>query len=140
MRQPLAKLSIPASVNIPDEYRSIIADEINIKEIVSEGYTVKLDTKISDELRDEGELRDFVRYIQMLRKSTQFVPTDRPSLTVRTTEEGEEFIERNRDVIVKKGGLGGVKVIVAEPGKVQVAGPCCLAADEPFELEMYLEK
>ncbi|HEY4522640.1 MAG TPA: class I tRNA ligase family protein [Candidatus Paceibacterota bacterium] len=140
VRQPLAKLSIPASVNIPDEYRSIIADEINIKEIVSEGYTVKLDTKISDELRDEGELRDFVRYIQMLRKSTQFVPTDRPSLTVRTTEEGEEFIERNRDVIVKKGGLGGVKVIVAEPGKVQVAGPCCLAADEPFELEMYLEK
>jgi isoleucyl-tRNA synthetase len=63
----------------------IIVDRIekeNLK-IVNDGtLTVGLDTKITDELRKEGFVRDLVRGVQNLRKESGFAVTDRIRLSV----------------------------------------------------------
>ncbi|MCQ2597928.1 MAG: isoleucine--tRNA ligase [Treponema sp.] len=54
----------------------------NLK-VVNEGtLTVALDTKVTDELKKEGYVRDLIRGIQNLRKESGFNVTDRISLTV----------------------------------------------------------
>jgi len=68
VRQPLAKLAITDKALAGDkELAGLIRDEVNIKEVVY-GKSVKLDTKITAELKSEGMLRDLVRYIQDMRK------------------------------------------------------------------------
>ena len=74
VRQPLAKLKIKnAKLKIRDQIISLIKDEVNIKNIAFEESKgemfVVLDTKITSELRKEGEARDIVRMIQQERKN-----------------------------------------------------------------------
>ena len=68
IRQPLASLSYSGK-KLTKDIEPIIADEINVKKV---NYTktggVKLDTKITKELKEEGEARDIIRQIQQLRK------------------------------------------------------------------------
>jgi isoleucyl-tRNA synthetase len=81
VRQPLGKLQItcPAGrrasykLQIGKELTQLIKDELNVKEIVWQVKKVKepqveLDTKLTPELKAEGEARELVRQIQELRK------------------------------------------------------------------------
>ncbi len=73
VRQPLKKFSILNSqFIIGDDLIQLIKDELNVKELeVRKGkgeLKVKLDTKITPELKAEGEARELVRQIQDLRK------------------------------------------------------------------------
>jgi len=80
VRQPLAKFSIFLPVrqagnfqfSISNELAKLIEDELNVKKVVfkqGEGeLEVKLDTKITPELKEEGETRELIRKIQELRK------------------------------------------------------------------------
>lgn len=54
----------------------------NLKVINDGTLTVALDTKVTDELKKEGYVRDLIRGIQNLRKESGFEVTDRISLTV----------------------------------------------------------
>lgn len=53
----------------------IIKDELNVKEIIVknslEQGAVELDTEITDDLRNEGDMRDLVRQIQDMRKDAK---------------------------------------------------------------------
>jgi isoleucyl-tRNA synthetase len=80
VRQPLASLSIPADAKLLQEYFSIIADEVNVKQITV-GVAVTLDTNLTDELRDEGSVRDFVRSVQGARKDAGLNPHDKAKIT-----------------------------------------------------------
>ncbi len=87
-------------------------DELNIKEIIfdeslSEG--VILDTEITDDLRDEGIIREFMRAIQERRKEEGFVPEDRPILVLSTNETGEHLSKKYKDEIMKKTGLADLQ-------------------------------
>lgn len=66
IRQPLALATI--NTKLSPELIEIIKDETNIKEIVF-GKEISLDITITPELAAEGEYRDFVRSIQVLRKN-----------------------------------------------------------------------
>jgi isoleucyl-tRNA synthetase len=73
VRQPLTKLTVKNSeLQIREEISSLILDELNIKKIEFEKgkgeMMVDLDTKITKELKEEGEARDIVREIQKQRK------------------------------------------------------------------------
>ncbi len=73
VRQPLAELIIKNSeLIIGEEIVKLIKDEINVKKVVFEKgkgeMSVVLDTKITSELKKEGEARDIVRAIQQERK------------------------------------------------------------------------
>jgi isoleucyl-tRNA synthetase len=78
VRQPLATLEAP---KLSDEMKAIIADEVNVKAIV-EGAEVKLDTNITPELKEEGNVRDLIRHVQELRKTSNLVPDDKITLYV----------------------------------------------------------
>jgi len=75
VRQPLKQLSINNyQLTINKEFEQLIKDELNVKEVgwVSgkDELTVKLDTKMTSELKAEGEARELVREIQVLRKKS----------------------------------------------------------------------
>jgi isoleucyl-tRNA synthetase len=76
VRQPLGSLATPAPMNLSAGTATLVMDEVNVKRLVvdesimAEGgpITVKLDTKLTPELKAEGEARELVRQIQELRK------------------------------------------------------------------------
>jgi len=61
--------------------------------------TVALDTKISDDLRKEGYVRDLIRGIQNLRKESGFEVSDRIILTLGGDAELKAAYEMFKDLI-----------------------------------------
>ena len=115
VRQPLGSLSVSAVFkDLSQEYVSIVTDELNIKEILVDEKLgeneVVLDTNITDELRDEGIVREFMRAIQERRKEEGFVQEDRPVLVVSTNDVGQRLINSFKDEIMKKTGLADVVI------------------------------
>lgn len=74
VRQPLAQATINLKLN--SELIDIIKQETNVKNI-SITDSVTLDTTLTPDLIVEGEFRDFVRNIQIIRKDQQLAPTDK---------------------------------------------------------------
>ena len=73
VRQPLAELRIAnCELRINKQLINLIKKELNVKKVVSKRgkgeLKVRLDIKITSELRAEGEARELVRQIQELRK------------------------------------------------------------------------
>lgn len=89
VRQPLTSLTVTAPVaSLPKDLVNIISEEVNVKTLMLKnvprnirdkgaGVSVKLDTKITPELKAEGIARDFVRFIQDGRKKAGFNVEDR---------------------------------------------------------------
>ncbi len=97
VRQPLA--SITVTKELSDEYKEIIKDEVNVKEIFL-GEELKLDTNLNDELIKEGELRNLMRQIQDKRKERGLSPKDLVKLNISIDENhfGKVFNEQLRSV------------------------------------------
>jgi len=99
VRQPLSKLRIK-NYELREEYKDLIKEEINVKEVLLEPRTsnletnVELDTKITPELKEEGNYRELVRAIQDMRKKAGLTPSDIISLSVETNEEGKKLIQK----------------------------------------------
>jgi isoleucyl-tRNA synthetase len=85
IRQPLASFSIQKT-NIKDsKILEVLEEELNVKTIMINpklSETVMLDTKISDELRQEGEEREIIRQVQDLRKQAGLHPSDTIELSI----------------------------------------------------------
>ncbi|GAC1392472.1 MAG: isoleucine--tRNA ligase [Candidatus Saccharimonadales bacterium] len=88
VRQPLRSVTVP---ELPHEYQDIIAEELNVKEVIwsnelstKEGLVV-LNTKIDDELQTEGVLRELVRHIQNTRKQAGFNVDDRIIVSIHSS-------------------------------------------------------
>lgn len=85
VRQPLAQLTIQESrFKNHEELLELIQDEVNVKAValdpsLPEGE-VKLDTTITPELKEEGEVREMVRTIQDLRKQAALSPKQKAVL------------------------------------------------------------
>ena len=82
IRQPLAKLKTQSTkLKIEKEYLDLIKDELNVKkveQIDGEGeLAVELDTTITDELKEEGIVRELVRTINNIRKDMKLTIGDR---------------------------------------------------------------
>jgi len=74
VRQPLSDLQLASDkLSKEKELLEIIKEEVNVKNI-SFGKEVKLNTKITPELKEEGEVRDFIRTIQRMRKKSGLTP------------------------------------------------------------------
>ncbi|MES2314539.1 MAG: class I tRNA ligase family protein [Patescibacteria group bacterium] len=110
VRQPLQKLSIKhREHSIPrwDELKSILMDELNVKEVVLEKsvdqndptFTVELDTVITPELKMEGEFRELLRKVQDMRKEKGLSVGDKTSLVV--TEAERSIVEKYGDELKK---------------------------------------
>ena len=86
VRQPIAGLNLKSKIeNLKSISKNLnllelIKEEVNVKEIKfvdSLKNDIELDTTMTDELREEGTVREIIRYIQDLRKKAGLVPADR---------------------------------------------------------------
>jgi isoleucyl-tRNA synthetase len=83
VRQPLPTLY--TNIEIEPEYASIVASEINVKAVIYDASLqdrVRLDTEITPELKQEGNVRELMRAIQDARKEKGLQPEDRIILAV----------------------------------------------------------
>ncbi|MBI3577710.1 isoleucine--tRNA ligase [Candidatus Gottesmanbacteria bacterium] len=109
VRQPLAKYQISnIKYQIENEFIQLIQDELNVKEVeVKRGegeLSVLFDTTITPELAAEGEARELVREIQMLRKEKGCRIDERVSLTLPKEHQKlpEELLDMvKRETLVK---------------------------------------
>jgi isoleucyl-tRNA synthetase len=95
VRQPLTKLSIK-SKQLGAAFIDLIKDEVNVKAvIVDETITsdTLLDTKVTEELRKEGVVRDMIRAIQDLRKTEGLTVGDKVALLLDSDEKGKELVQ-----------------------------------------------
>ena len=85
VRQPLATLKVKKPLMLSHAHVDLIKDEVNVKEVVSEtsiATDVELDLNITPQLKEEGDLREFLRKIQDMRKEKNFSVGDVAMLTV----------------------------------------------------------
>ena len=105
VRQPLATLKLKVEgEKLPNEYLDLIKDEVNVKEVIfndSIEGEVWLDADITEELQEEGNIREIVRAIQDMRKTDGLTPNDIITLSIETNEIGKIFIEKFSDDIKK---------------------------------------
>lgn len=126
LRQPLMSYTTSKTKKLSEELTSIITEELNIKELKF-GKEDVLETELTDELKEEGELRELIRHINQLRKEKGMFIDDKVVLyqegfdhliekygeeikratfgTEITTEPIEEMID------VEKGKIGIKKII-----------------------------
>jgi isoleucyl-tRNA synthetase len=104
VRQPLAKLVIDKKLDA--EFSELVRDELNVKEIIF-ADTFELDTNITDELRHEGDFREFLRSIQGMRKDADLSPTDLIRLFV--PESSKVIIAGFEEELKKVAGIKEIK-------------------------------
>lgn len=80
VRQPLASLTYGGE-KLDEFYESIIADEVNVKE-VKHGEQLAIDKVLTDELKEEGFVRELIRFVQSARKKAGLNVDDRINLSI----------------------------------------------------------
>jgi isoleucyl-tRNA synthetase len=114
VRQPLPSLGVnlPEGDSVPDEHRSLIEDELNVKHVQFNyllkaeaaqysvnGSDVTLDTVITPELKLEGEVRELMRAIQDARKEMGLTPQDRIVLIL---DDATQLLVRTDEAMMRK--------------------------------------
>ena len=105
VRQPLESVDITTTKQLPYQMKQIIEEEVNVKKVnleVASSPGVKLNTKINDELRREGYMREVLRHVQNHRKKAGLNVEDRIQLSLTGDEKLMNYIEEFRDDIAKE--------------------------------------
>lgn len=86
VRQPLGKLKIKnEKLKNKTELLEILKDEVNVKKIeidVSLDKEIWIDKEITEELKNEGLVREIIRQIQDMRKEADFKPSQKMALQI----------------------------------------------------------
>ncbi len=88
----------------------------NFFAVSDNGYTVALDTEITDELAAEGFVREIISKVQTMRKEADFNVTDHIAVTVRGSEKLEKIIADRLDDIA--GDVLADSVTLTEPAGI----------------------
>jgi isoleucyl-tRNA synthetase len=104
VRQPLQKLKIKnEKLKINRELLNLIKEEVNVKEIVFDRKIkseVELETKITEELKEEGIVREIIRNIQEMRKKAGLTPKDKITICYFGVPPLNKILEKNKKVIL----------------------------------------
>ncbi|MEX0748432.1 MAG: isoleucine--tRNA ligase [Candidatus Saccharimonadales bacterium] len=144
VRQPLARVEISgAPVGLTQnedvsDYLAILYDELNVKAHTlttgGEQLVVRIDTKLTPELRREGMMREVVRHVQQLRKTSGFNVDDRIKLwLVSADTELARAIEEHTATIK-------AETLAEELVTADISGDITLVKVEDRELEVRLEQ
>ena len=97
VRQPLAKLTYGGE-KLDEFYEQIIAEEVNVK-VVEHGDALALDKQLTPELREEGFVRELIRFVQSARKKADLNVDDRIKLSV-SCEVPEKYINTLKNEVL----------------------------------------
>jgi len=104
VRQPLESLKIKKNIN--KKFFDIIKDEVNVKNVIFDKNIkdeIELDLNITQELKQEGFLRELIRTIQDLRQKSNLKPKDKINLFIKIdNEEMKNVIKKNQKLICQK--------------------------------------
>ena len=114
VRQPLSKFSAK-SVPADEGLRRILAEELNVKEVAQDESLEEaaLDTELTDELKEEGLVRDLVRRIQEWRKEQGLTVADRPSYELKAAEDEKRAAKNNKEKIMSATNLSELTIVDA---------------------------
>ncbi len=134
VRQPLASLTYGSEMRLGVFYESIIADEVNVKEVIFASQVklaISVDKNITPELQREGMMREVIRAVQNARKQAGLNVDDRivlelcahdPELTQAIEEHQvtigaetltESFQEAGDDAFATQAEIDGSKLDIA---------------------------
>ena len=107
VRQPLTKLKVKSQKLkvLGEELLELIKDEVNVKEIVFDGtikQDIELDVTITQELKEEGMVRDLIRSVQDLRKEEGLKPEDKISVWLNGSNDIIAIVQKNRPLLLKE--------------------------------------
>ncbi|MBX4200618.1 isoleucine--tRNA ligase [Candidatus Parcubacteria bacterium] len=108
VRQPLGLLTIKSKtldVKNNGELLDLIKDEVNVKEIAFDDTIegeIKLDVTITPELKEEGAIRDIVRFVQDQRKEEGLKPEDKISLSIQADDTLAGVIKKHEALLLKE--------------------------------------
>ncbi len=106
VRQPLSKLIIKDSrIKEEPDLISLLKEEINVKEVIFNPEAEKeivLDVTITPELKEEGIMRDFIRFIQILRKKAGLKAEDKILIYYQSEDWFKKLLEKYRNYVLKK--------------------------------------
>ncbi len=114
LRQPLAKITYLRTEKLDNELEQILAEELNVKKVefkAGKDLGVELDTKITKELKEEGEARDLMRQVAQLRKMQNLTLTDKTKIFMPSWPKSFE------DMILK--GTASISISEAHELKVE---------------------
>ena len=113
VKQPLQTLFIKdKKLEGLDNHIELVLSEVNVKNLKfmpeqEEGAII--DTKISKELKEEGDIRELVRLIQEKRRESNLTPGVVASGIINTTEEYSHLIKNHTEEIKKMTNLNEIK-------------------------------
>jgi len=108
VKQPLALLkikNIKSKVKNEPELLELIKDEVNVKEIIFNEKIVnevELDTNLTEELKEEGIVREIIRAVQAERKAQNLVPQDKISVVLSLPDKEKQIVEKNKELLLKE--------------------------------------
>ncbi len=125
LRQPLENFYSNQEVSFPE----LVLDEVNIKSyskneiqsesiLANEDRSIVLNLEISEELRQEGILRDFLRKVQDLRKASNLKVEDQIKLTFSQEDISEDNIKLNRQTLEKK--VNAKEIVMGGETKIEI--------------------
>ncbi len=109
VRQPLLSLTIKEK--LAEDFLHLLREEINVKEIIfnkDQKEEALLNTKVTPELKKEGNLREIIRTIQSLRKEANLIPKDNIRLFY-DTDYFEDIFSREGEIFKKETGVREIK-------------------------------
>ncbi len=97
LRQPLSVFSYQSSEKLDDELEKILAEELNVKGVEHKNTSDnkvdgKVDINITQELQEEGDVRELIRNIQKERKEMGLTLADKVKVSTPNLPS-EKFIE-----------------------------------------------
>lgn len=117
LKWPLSSVDINSKDKLNKHFYEIIKTQLNIKELFFDqtkkldSISVKLDTKITPELEEEGYVREITRKIQALRKNLGLIKSDRIKLNI-VSHELKNVFEKYKNFINER--VGADKLIFEE--------------------------
>lgn len=116
VRQPLAEARVTGqNIQLSEDLLAIIAEELNVKQVTmadapenwlattENDLTIALDPELTEELREEGMLRDLVRSLQELRKQAGCKPGQLVNFVYDTTDASvTTFFEKYKDQLLSE--------------------------------------